>query len=292
MNIKMYFLKTDHEMIGWFESPSAARSAMSKLAKRMRVMSCVVRVKALILSIALAAGLNVNAQQSSYSPFAPFASRLPPAAGGGGGGGWIVITNTGKGSPDAFVLTTDAVDTTGADFLVAIGAYYDAVATPTIRDSKGNTWSQSPVYGSTSEAFPDVVIAWSKPSSVGSGHTFTFTNGTVSYASVSIVAFSGGASATLDATNGATYAGTSAQPGSVTPSVSGCLIITGMGSRYGTNHSVDSGFVALPNIPLGAGVHYGVSSGYKIKSNAAAENPTWTWTPWDHGGIATTVFKP
>ncbi len=81
---------------------------------------------------------------------------------------FALVANAGSGSG-----TTSAVDTTGADLLVAAVAYFDGAGTVT--DSKGNTWTGlTPATPGSGRACR---LLYCVPTSVGGGHTFSTPSG-------------------------------------------------------------------------------------------------------------------
>jgi hypothetical protein len=96
----------------------------------------------------------------------------------------------------------------------------------------------------------------------------------------------------FDATVGAAdpaAAVTSGQPGSLTPAATGELFIIGMGGngQNGGSEAIDSGFTVLDAATFLRGI-----CGYKIKTDALAENPTMSWTTGRRYGMAMTAYKP
>lgn len=189
--------------------------------------------------------------------------------------------------------TTTGIDTTGADFIVIGVAWYDAVtATPTVSDSKGNTWTaltlSSMSLGDGSER-----LYYCKNPTVGSGHTFSV-SGTSIYSPIFVNCFSGGSAAELDQQNTFDYTAgfTSVQPGSLTPAADDSLIITGIhiysnSSAYGIN----GGFTAQVQ-PWSTPVTQGGGMAYLIQTTATPVNPTWSWTTNSFAALSMAVFRP
>lgn len=202
------------------------------------------------------------------------------------------IASTSKGSSGGSTVTTDSIDTTGADLLVAVVSYYGNTTDPVLSDSKGNTWTGLTAREQSGVTFSNRIY-YCKPTSVGSGHTFTAGPGGTSYPTISVSAFSGTkTSSVFDQESGAATAGnvTSFQPGSITPSEDGCLLVTGV-STDGTSHSINSSFNATATDKL-TGNHLGGGIAYKIQTTAAAENPMWSWTGSSSKAAAMASFKP
>lgn len=187
--------------------------------------------------------------------------------------------------------TSDAVDTTGADLIVLVVAFYEQ--TQTVSDSNGNIWTLI-----RRETYFDIAscsLYYCKNATVGAGHTFTVSSAAGGNSSVAVSAFSGAnTTAPLDQQNGAqvTFVST-AQPGSITPSQDNCLVAAGI--MIGDNESVssiDGGFTLAAQ----AGTAFSTARAgiaYLIQTTAAASNPTWTISGSDtHLHNAQASFMP
>ena len=178
--------------------------------------------------------------------------------------------------------TSPAINTTGATLLVVLGINYNDVTAAT-SDSKGNTWHLLTKYG---DGGPSGIlwIAYAydhggSALSVGSGHTFTIVQG--NYPSLAVLAFSGTdtTSAVYQASSDKgvySSAGTTIQPGSVTPAAAGDLIVTGWcsGDSSNSNPTVDLSFVRDQVIYDGSSMDGAVA--HLITTTTDAKNPTWT----------------
>lgn len=168
--------------------------------------------------------------------------------------------------------TTGAIDTTGANLIVVISGAVSA--TPSITDSKSNSWTDLTVYGSTLTGH----ISYSSPSSVGSGHTFT-ANGSGNPC-LAVMAFSGSVGSPFDgAENGGnTAAGMSQASGNVTPSTTGCLVVTGLIYNVDPNTvSVTAPFTpATVGIAAVSGLTFGAYFSHEIQTSIVSRNPTWS----------------
>lgn len=170
--------------------------------------------------------------------------------------------------------TTGSIDTTGASFLVLNVAWYDPGTAPTISDSKSNTWSALTKQTSTGSSR----LYYCASPSVGSGHTFS-ANGTGSYPSIQVLAFSGSHGTPFDQQNGAASAGATLATGSITPSEDNELVIAGLvhGDNLGGAVSIDGGFTAYKNA-FSSGNNMGGGIAYLIQTTATAANPSWSVT--------------
>lgn len=185
--------------------------------------------------------------------------------------------------------TTDAVNTTGANLLVAVGSWYPAsggAPNLTITDSYGNTWT-----GLTARELGNTKVRlwYSAAPIVGSGHTLSTSTGD-SYSTLWFGAFSGAAASPFDQESGATTGGaTSLAPGSVTPSEAGCLCVTGVTSD-GSTLTVPTGYTGgVANYSVG--VHMGGGGAYLIQGAAAATNPAWAAAASAGMAAALATFK-
>lgn len=199
---------------------------------------------------------------------------------------WVapVFSTAKTGTPNS--VTSDAVDSSGCEFLIVSVSWYPAVtANPTFSDSKGNSWTAlTSVGGGTGVAHRHWVCY--APTSVGTGHTFTL-SGTDTYAGLQAMGFAGAAVSPVNGAN--TNSGTTVSTlttGSVTPSVNECLLVASVG--HGDNasgaRSINSSFTIGATNNFSGGNGYGGSIAYLIQTTSAAANPT-----WDITGAATEV---
>jgi len=190
------------------------------------------------------------------------------------------VSVTGGGS------TSSAVDTTGADLLVAVLSYFSS-SSKTLTDSKGNTWTQ---LTRRNQGSYSTQIIYSVNPTVGTGHTFTNPGG--SFPALMVAAFSdSNTTAPFDVENGASKtSGTTLQTGSVTPSENNELLIAGI-VHDKTGITIDSGFTELFDIAYSAGNYMAGGFGYKIQTTAGAENPTFTVASSGTAAAAIATFK-
>lgn len=183
------------------------------------------------------------------------------------------------------VATNIGVDTSGANFLLAVSCDYSGAGNdlaggtlPTISDSKSNTWSKLTQY-ITPNTSTQVTVWYSKNPTVGSAHTVTATG---SYNCAFFMAFSGvDTSAPFDVENGTgvNMPGSTIQPGSITPASNGELLFlissvdAGVTSAYTTNNSFTNG----DSVDSSLGINEGGYWSYLIQETAGAINPTITF---------------
>ncbi len=183
---------------------------------------------------------------------------------------WSHIASTGQNNGTG---TTSAIDTTGADFLVAL---LTTVNNPTPTDSKSNTgWTGKTVQ---TGAFAGAIrIWWCVPTSVGSGHTLSVPGGNTP--GLFFYAFSGGSATPSDQENGtSTPAQPTVQPGSITPSEDGCLVMVGCGVFSTAVATIASPYTTPSGLGLAGagGSSWGGTFAYNIQTTATATNPVCT----------------
>lgn len=170
--------------------------------------------------------------------------------------------------------TSDPVDTTGANLLVINMAWFQTDNPPT--DSFDNEWVKGPSEFDIS-ALMGATIYYALNPVVGADHTFTSVN---QFGAGAVQSFSG-VGGVGPSTGSFGNTGTSAQPGSLTPAVDGCLLVAGIGENtQPTDDSVvvDSDFTLTDQQFYVGGVNFGAAMAYLIQTSAAAVNPTFSWT--------------
>jgi hypothetical protein len=170
-----------------------------------------------------------------------------------------------------------SVNTSGASILIGCVAATNPAPAPT--DSKSNSWSLAATLPGSFGG--GMAIYYATNPTVGSAHTFTSQGVTPSGC---FMAFSGAnTTAPFDqASAGANGAGT-VQPGSLTPSQDGCLLVVVVGVDETTGESADSGFIVVDFEAVGSGTQWSSASIYFVQSTAAAINPTITSGGTDSG---------
>ena len=173
-------------------------------------------------------------------------------------------------------FTTSSINTTGANFIVAVKVWYGATE-PTLSDSNTNSYTAA---GAASQDLPGdrkVRHYYVYGGTVGSGHTFTL-GGTAHYGSLAVMAFSGIASSPVDQNNGDEETSWTTMPsGSITPSQANTVSVTGIVFDSGSGTITEpSGYTAGPEVMTSGGAHIGVSAAWKILSATTTINPDWT----------------
>jgi hypothetical protein len=173
-------------------------------------------------------------------------------------------------------VTTGAIDTSGANFLV-LAVSGIATVTFTVTDSKGNTWVPRTAYVAGAIVQVQVFYATNTPT-VGSGHTFTVTkdSGPSFFPAGAVAAFSGAhATAPFDQENGSSGNGVSfVSTGNVTPTQDNELIIAAA-SFSGTLPVVTGGSLAVLD-EVAAAASMGISLAYEIQTSATTIAATFT----------------
>lgn len=187
----------------------------------------------------------------------------------------ITLTASANTVFSTATVSTSAINSTGTS-LIVIGLTYRQSQGAHVADSKGNTWTQCTKYeGSGNQA--GVVFYYCVNPTVGSGHTFSNTDGggTSNFGGISVFAFSGTATSTpLDQQNGKFTATVSATetPGSITPTGNGYVVLTTCMNYNGSAPTIPSGYTGFNWTTATA---FAGGCGYKIQTTAAAENPSW-----------------
>jgi len=185
------------------------------------------------------------------------------------------------------------VDTSGCSGLV-VGVVDISTTSSTLVDLGSNIWT--PLTAQPLGSAQRTQLYFCANPIVGSGHTFIVTsNSGNSFPSVAIEGFSGtGALSPFDIENGSATIGsfTSSQPGSVSPTVDGELIITFIGNANATTVATpDLGFTRTDGAVTSAGLAYGFAMAYLIQTTKGAVNPTWSWTANDDKNSVIACFK-
>lgn len=174
-------------------------------------------------------------------------------------------------SPNA--STTSAIDTTGASLLVAVVSGNTTAGSFT--DSKGNAWV---FYSTGGSPACNIGICVPEPSKVGTGHTFTQIG--VSNAAIFFACFSTTSPRLITTLkSSSTNSGTTIQPGSITPPISGMLLVAASWDVGGRSlNSFDSSVSTIDTQDGVSGSSYGGVLGYLASSGTSALNPTLTFS--------------
>ena len=185
---------------------------------------------------------------------------------------------------------TTAVDTTGADLIAVVAA--DFANVPTITDSKSNVYSTIASFGAGGD---EVTMYYVASPVVGTNHTVSATG---TFQALAMGAFSGSSATPLDVHNGANGSGiTSLATGAITPTVDGCLVVTGiaLGGNASTPSVTDG---TTPDYTLDqsrngvSGSRYGIGLAHVAQTTKASINATWSWTNASGDAAEIVSFKP
>lgn len=204
----------------------------------------------------------------------------------------IAPINTEQAAPGANGGTTSGQSNSGGNLVVgAVPGYQED--TTLCSDNQSNSFANA-VRELLGGGGADCKIDYAEGATVGGSHTLTYSE-SGSYPAIHHLCFSGVlASGSLDTTSAmALSSATSVQPGSVTPSEDGCLLVCTLcvnGSISGL--SIDSGFTIAESTAFSTGNNMGGYTAYLVQATAAAINPQWSWTTSRDGSVAMAVFKP
>lgn len=201
------------------------------------------------------------------------ASAVTRGQGASGSSPIALVASTIKAGA-ANSATTDAVNTTGANLLVVSASWYNAVtATPTVTDSKSNTWTRLTIRTSGDQS---AAIWYSVPTSVGSGHTVTVA-GSTTFMAASFSAYSGADASPFVQEGVSIITGTSSQL-EIDPDSPNALVVTAINTvTNGSAVSINESFTGQ-YVPYNAGVSIAHAQAYKILSGQSVTSPSWSWT--------------
>jgi len=175
-------------------------------------------------------------------------------------------------APGANSVTSTAINATSATLIVAFAG--SEASSGSMSDTLGNTYTLA---RTDSISTFDYLACYYKLGPIVSGSmkfTASFTGG---YPGLVVMAFSGTFTA-LDKQSGAGNSGvTSIQPGSVTPSISGGLIVSALAMDYYSLAPTPT-VTPLTLVDYGgpSGTSVGVASAWELQAASAAINPTWS----------------
>ncbi len=203
-----------------------------------------------------------------------------PALNTGGPAAWTLIA-TATGSGKTPPLTSTTVNTTTANLLII--SIIDYGINTVVSDSKSNTWTSWPA-NVNGHAFADSKVFYSVPTTVGSGHTFTYSCFGDGYAGFIVYAFKsatgtpfreGGGNGFSDGWSGT---GTTSVPSgyAATPSITGDLALALLNETSTTGApTINSGYSAVDFVP-GSSNNFSCATAWKSLPTTAPTQPTWT----------------
>lgn len=188
-------------------------------------------------------------------------------------------------------FTTVSYNDTGANFII-VQVVTNFATSGTLTDSNSNSWIPLTQFsGAFSDRFAQFYYCIS--CTVGSGHTFSIT-GTSTFPSLGVLAFSGvDTSSPFDVQNGSNngFANT-VTTGSITPGVSGELIIAGLQYDDSTTATITGGATTINANPQTGFGWTGQVMAYFVQSVATSVNLTWSWTNNSRNIGIIASFKP
>lgn len=194
---------------------------------------------------------------------------------GAAGGSPSLIAHTSDANLND--VTTGAINTTGSNLIVLAVSWFNLCGlSPTISDSKGNTYTQlTPL---TINGNQHGALYYCFNPTIGSGHTFTSAGLLAN--TICVAAFNGIATSPFDQENGNTDTAATIATGSITPSQAHSLVVSGLSFNDNSAGavSINSGFTITDTEPQASGVNFGASLAYKVLSSSSATNPTWDVT--------------
>ena len=200
----------------------------------------------------------------------------------------ITLVSYGDGTGTTASATSSAIDTTGANLLIAVVSGFNAEIDESVfSDNKSNTFF---VISHTIGTSSGKVFGCFNPT-VGTGHTVSYSKSS-SYPQVGLYAFSGvDAPNFVFSRNDSATAASSVTVGSVEATKNNSLFFLSVtsGNPY-TLSSVTGGFTTLTNVGGIAASYMGLHTAYKIQSAAGAENPTATMSGSMHLAATMSTF--
>lgn len=187
---------------------------------------------------------------------------------------------------------TVTLNTVGATLIVvASGSYYSYGPGAVLSDDQSNTWTALTEYGTDGQA--KCRFWYCQNPNTNAAHQITIsTSG--KYIGFSVAAFDDTFDASAqDQANGSGSASndTSEQPGSVTPTEDGALIVTTLVlDNAFTNLAITESFTIAENRAW-VDQSMGHALAYKYQAAAAAINPQWSWTTTRNNAAAIATFK-
>ncbi len=195
--------------------------------------------------------------------------------------------------PVSSTVTTSAIDTSAADFIVITVTGYGVVPW-TISDSKGNTYTPATLFDASGQN-PSVRNYYCAAPTKGTGHTFTLSGGSV-FGRLVVTAWSGvKQTSPLDTETGNPGTGIigSLASGAVVPSASGALLIAGYGGTTGLPaYDGTPAFIGVDAHTAVGGSDYSMGVAYYVQTAAASINSSWNVGTGSPTSIASlTAFK-
>lgn len=223
-------------------------------------------------------------------PFASFGQTLLPCGEASviyvenASGYTFVASVTATANSPYATVTTGTVSMTGAtEIWVATSDFTGSATTPAApTDNLGNTYTL--VKSQSQGGSPRINLYVKYAPTVSGSMTFTFPTTVASFPGIIAAGFTGSATSSADQNNSAAWGSLSGtvtkQPGSITPSANGSLIITAANVFVAASApTIDAGFSTPIFQQSNAGQTYSMMLSYLVQSTAASVNPNITFTP-------------
>lgn len=190
--------------------------------------------------------------------------------------GWTLVAHATAVAGSSSGATTPALRTTGANVLVGSLSWYAGGNAETWTDSLSNSWTEAVTNGTTGQVVCGIQNNFTA-ANVGTSHTFT-AGGAGSFSAPQVEAWFNATTSSADQTAVGTSATASVQLGSLTPSVSGTLVVLGVSLASQAVSGIDSGFTISDSLPAVGSQQVGMAMAWLIQGAAAALTPTATLT--------------
>lgn len=190
-------------------------------------------------------------------------------------------------SSSGIAVTSAAINSAGANFLVAITSDFGGGIQGTVSDSKSNSWTARTAFvdGST---LSRVQLSYSFASSVGSGHTVSYTG---TQPLIGFAAFSNVNASPFAADIGTSGSSVSPAGGSITPAANNGLVISAFCGLTALPITIDSSFNVVGSASASSVNNFAGGMAYIIQTTAGAANPTWTVRDSNPWAATNAVFK-
>lgn len=201
-----------------------------------------------------------------------------------------LINHKSAASANTIVVTTAAMDTTGATLMVVSVGDYQVVAETTLSDSASNTWSQ---LTSRNDGFARVITWYCSPCTTSATHTFSYGVTLARYPAIAVNVFNNILATPFDQQNGNnTAAGTTLTTNSVTATTSRQVIVAAVANAVtGAITINDANFNISETVAYSVGANFGLQTAYAVQPVVAAVNPQWGWTGTADAATEIATFK-
>lgn len=202
------------------------------------------------------------------------------------------ITYLGVQVGAGLTLATVTVNTTSTQFLMATETDFQAIAAGTLYDNQGNTYTLDRTDNDGSVARYRTYHAYVLFPNAATVISYSIT--ATAYVTLAVSSWNGVALTNpVDATAGqGLSAAVSGTPGSVTPSMNGCLIYTAVNARNSGSPTIAGGYTTIVSRPFINVTQFATGVAYLIQTTAAAANQTWNYTTSTSSALGQVVIRP